>query len=288
MPEAFFTVDGDSYLPGVMTRGPWGAAMGGQIVGGLLGWGIERSRIDPEFQPARFTVDLLRPVLLEPVQIQTSVQREGRRIKLVDGTLMQNGKTVARASALFLRRGDHPDGQVWSSPVEMPPLPMDSDGFPTDMPFLIWGYGATLEGSHGIAAGEWEQSHSQKFAWARAFRPMVQGHPSHRLLAWHSSAISPVRSPIGAQADCATSTPTTLSPRADCPTVNSSAWQLRATTARPAWPPAPRPCSTGTDRSAPARLWLWPSPPSRSSRLIPKCKIASSAWPASRATSGRR
>ena len=177
MPEAFFTVDGDSYLPGEMTRGPWGAAMGGQIIGGLLGWGIERSGIDAEFQPARFTVDLLRPVLLEPVQIQTSVQREGRRIKLVDGTLVQNGTTVARASALFLRRGDHPDGQVWSSPVEMPPLPTDSDGFPADMPFLIWGYGATLEGSPGIAAGEWEQSHSQKFAWARVFRPMVQGHP---------------------------------------------------------------------------------------------------------------
>lgn len=28
MPEAFFTVDGDSYIyiPGPMTRGPWGAA----------------------------------------------------------------------------------------------------------------------------------------------------------------------------------------------------------------------------------------------------------------------
>jgi hypothetical protein len=177
MPEAFFTVDGDSYLPGVMTRGPWGAAMGGQIVGGLLGWGIERSGSDPEFQAARFTVDLLRPVILEPVQIQTSMQREGRRIRLVDGTLVQDGKTVARASALFLRRGDHPDGKVWSSTVEMPPLPTNSDGFPADMPFLIWGYGATLEGGPGIAAGEWEQSHSQKFAWARVFRPIVQGHP---------------------------------------------------------------------------------------------------------------
>jgi len=154
MPEAFFTVDGDSYLPSVMTRGPWGAAMGGQIVGGLLGWGIERSGIDREFQPARFTVDLLRPALLEPVQIQTSVQREGRRIKLVDGTLVQGGRNVARASALFLRRGDHPAGQVWSSPIEMPPLPTASDGFPTDMPFLIWGYGATLEGSPGIDTGD--------------------------------------------------------------------------------------------------------------------------------------
>jgi len=126
MPEAFFTVDGDSYLPGAMTRGPWGATMGGQIVGGLLAWGIERSGIEAELQPARLTVDLLRPVLLEPVQIRTSVQREGRRIKLVDGELVQNGATVARAGALFLRRGEHPDGQVWSGPVEMPPLPADS------------------------------------------------------------------------------------------------------------------------------------------------------------------
>jgi hypothetical protein len=177
MPEAFFTVDGDSYLPGEMTRGPWGAAMGGQIVGGLLGWAIERSGIDSDFQPARLTVDLLRPVLLEPVQIQASVQREGRRIKLVDGALVQNGQTVGRASALFLRRGDHPDGEVWSAPAEMPPLPADSDGFPPDMPFLIWGYGATPGGSPGIAAGEWQQAHSQKFAWTRLFRPMVQGHP---------------------------------------------------------------------------------------------------------------
>jgi acyl-CoA thioesterase len=176
-PEAYFTADGDSYIPGVMTRGPWGVAMGGQVVGGLLGWGIECSGIDPGFQPARLTIDLLRPALPEPVQIQTSVLREGRRIKLVDGTLTQNGTTVARASALFLRRGDHPEGEVWSGPVEMPPCPDGSAEFAVDMPFYIWGYGATRDGSPGIAAGEWEQSHSQKFAWVRLFRPMVQGYP---------------------------------------------------------------------------------------------------------------
>lgn len=177
MPEALFTEDGDSFVPGTLTRGPWGAAMGGQIVGGLLGWGVERGGIDPDLQPARLTVDLLRPVVLEPVRIQTSVQREGRRIKLVDAALVQNGTTVARASALFLRRGEHPDGHVWSGPVQAPPLPVNTDGFPADMPFLIWGYGASAQGSPGIAAGEWEQAHSQKFAWARVFRPIVAGHP---------------------------------------------------------------------------------------------------------------
>jgi Thioesterase-like superfamily len=175
MPEAFFAVDGDSYLPGPMTQGPWGAAMGGQIIGGLLAWGIERSGIEPDLQPARITVDLLRPVLLEPVQIRTSVQREGRRIKLVDGVMLQNGKTVARAGALFLRRGDHPDGEVWSAQVRMPPIPTDSADFPADMPFFIWGYGSDLQkGSRGMT--EWEQSHTQKFAWTQVFRPMVHGH----------------------------------------------------------------------------------------------------------------
>ncbi|MEI7717037.1 MAG: thioesterase family protein, partial [Mycobacterium sp.] len=62
MPEAYFTVDGDSLVPSSMTRGPWGALMGGQIVGGVLAWGIEQSGIEPDFQPARLTVDLLRPV----------------------------------------------------------------------------------------------------------------------------------------------------------------------------------------------------------------------------------
>jgi len=176
MPEAFFTVDGDSYVPGALTRGPWGAAMGGQTVGGLLGWGIEQSGIDPAFQPARFTVDLMRPVLLEPVRIETSIQREGRRIKLVDAALVQNGTTVARASALFLRRGEHPDGRVWSAPVEMPPLPTDSDRFPPDMQFFIWGYGTNPTPGGGDMA-EWEQAHSQKFAWTRLFRPIVHGHP---------------------------------------------------------------------------------------------------------------
>jgi len=89
---------------------------------------------------------------------------------------VQNGTTVARASALFLRRGEHPDGEVWTAPVRMPPLPTDSEKFPPEMPFFIWGYGTNPEkGSRGMA--EWEQSHAQKFAWTRIFRPMVQGHP---------------------------------------------------------------------------------------------------------------
>jgi acyl-CoA thioesterase len=175
--DAFFTADGDSYLPGTMTRGPWGQTMGGQIVGGLLGWALDRHG-DNDLQPARLTVDLLRPVPIAPVTIETSTLREGRRIKLIDAAMLQNGQVVARASALFLRRSAEPEGQVWSAAVAMPPLPANTDPLEAEMPFGIWTASATSDtGSAGMPPLEWEQPGVQKFAWTRMFRPMVAGHP---------------------------------------------------------------------------------------------------------------
>ena len=139
--DAFFTAEGDSYVPGHLTRGPWGQTMGGQVVGGLLGWALD-SYGDSDFQPARLTVDLLRPVLIEPVSIGTAI------------------------------------GEVWSAPVMMPPAPVNSDGLESEAPFFIWTYCATSDtGTVGISGIEWEQASAQKFAWIRLFRPMVAGHP---------------------------------------------------------------------------------------------------------------
>ena len=175
--DAFFTADGGSYIPGSMTRGPWGATMGGQIVGGLLGWALDRHGGD-DLQPARLTVDLLRPVLIEPVSIEVSIQREGRRIKLVDAAMSQQGRVVARASALFLRRGREPEGQVWSGAVAIPPVPVDAESLESEVPFGIWTYSANSDdGTPGMPPPEWEQPGVQKFAWTRIFRPMVAGHP---------------------------------------------------------------------------------------------------------------
>jgi acyl-CoA thioesterase len=151
--------------------------MGGQIVGGLLGWALDRHGGD-DLQPARLTVDLLRPVPVQPVSIEISIQREGRRMKLVDAAMMQHGRTVARASALFLRRGAEPEGQVWSGAVTIPPAPVDADPVESEVPFDIWTYGANSDdGTLGMPPREWEQPGVQKFAWTRIFRPMVAGWP---------------------------------------------------------------------------------------------------------------
>ena len=113
--QAFFTADGDVLVPSPLARGPWGSTISGTYIGGLLGRAIERAGGDPDLQPARLTVDLLRPVALaDPVRVDTSVEREGRRIRLVDAAMRQNDIVVARASALFLRRGEQPTDPAWT------------------------------------------------------------------------------------------------------------------------------------------------------------------------------
>ena len=74
--QAFFSVDGDLLVPSPLARGPWGSTISGTYIGGLLGRAIELAGGDPDLQPARLTVDLLRPVALaEPIRVDTSVER---------------------------------------------------------------------------------------------------------------------------------------------------------------------------------------------------------------------
>ena len=176
--EAFFsTADGEVFEPGPLAQGPWGATIGGQLVSGLLGWAVERDAGDPDLLPARLTVDLLRPTFLEPVRVQTTVQREGKRIKVADVALIQRDTVVSRASAVFLRPTEEPDSQVWTAPVSMPALPEEPVELPPGIPMFLWAYGKNPDaGAPGVDATEWQQAENQKFAWVRQVRPLVAGH----------------------------------------------------------------------------------------------------------------
>ena len=176
-PDAFFsTDDGHAFVPSPLANGPWGATIGGQLVSGLLGWAVERDAGDPDLLPARLTVDLLRPTLMEPVRVLTMVQREGRRIKVADVVLLQRDVVVSRASAVFLRRGEEPDSEVWSAPVTMPPLPEEPDELPPGVPMFMWAYGANPDtGAPGLDAREWQQADHPKFAWIRQVYPLIAG-----------------------------------------------------------------------------------------------------------------
>ena len=59
--EPFFKRDGDHYVPNPVSRGPWNPqSLHGRVIAGLLGHEIERKHGEPDFIPARLTVDMFR------------------------------------------------------------------------------------------------------------------------------------------------------------------------------------------------------------------------------------
>ena len=175
LPPAFFTREGDGFVPTSMARGPWGSTIGGNFVGGILGHVVENAVTDPDLQPARLTVDLLRPAAMAPLTGRTSVVRQGRRLTLLEAEVLQADTVVARASALFLRRGEQPPGEVWTSPVEMPAMPPESVEPAAGVPLLIWAYGKNpAVAGPSFDLSEWQHD-GPKFVWVRDLAPLIDG-----------------------------------------------------------------------------------------------------------------
>ena len=109
MADALFEPDGDRFVPGVLTRGPWspGAQHGGPPAA-LLAFCIERYAGSAETQVTRMTVELLRPVPLEPLTVTVRPVRPGRKVQLVEAALRAGETEVARATALRIRVADLP------------------------------------------------------------------------------------------------------------------------------------------------------------------------------------
>jgi hypothetical protein len=176
-PPAFFTADGDTFVPAPIARGPWGQTISGNYLGGLLGHALERDVGEPDLQPTRLTVDLFRPAALAPVRVETTVNREGRRLKLADATMMQDDTVVARATGLFLRRGEQPSAEIWTSPVTMPPPPATPDPIPRGLAMLVWTYGKSHHTpGPGFGLDAWAHA-GPKYIWVRDIRPLIGGEP---------------------------------------------------------------------------------------------------------------
>ncbi|QLL07618.1 acyl-CoA thioesterase domain-containing protein [Mycobacterium vicinigordonae] len=168
----YFVRDGKSYVPTAIARGGWGPSLSGHVIGGLLGWAAERAVDDPQFHPARLTVDLPRPTVFQPIDVRTRVLQDRRRLRLVEAVLMQDGNTVAQASALFLKRGPQPDGTVWSMPVQMPALPRDS----ADAQSLFirtYGWGSGVQNPDP----DWTDDSGPKYTWLQETRPLLDTEP---------------------------------------------------------------------------------------------------------------
>lgn len=169
---ALFARDGAAFVPDRLARGGWGEMVSGHAVGGLLGWAVERELDDAEFLPARLTVDLPRPTALAPIDVTTRALRDGKRLRLVEAVLEQQGTEVARASALFLRRSQQPPGEVWSEPLAMPPVPSDDEVAGASLFVRTYGWGAPVQQPDPDWTGT-----GRKYTWLNLTQPVVDGEP---------------------------------------------------------------------------------------------------------------
>ena len=109
--EALFVPDGDGFRPTDATLGPWGPTLlHGGAVSALCVLLLEELG-GPELVSTRFSIDLVRPVTVSHLDVEGKVVRTGRRLQLVEATLLSGGKLAGRASLLRLR----------PEPVELPP-----------------------------------------------------------------------------------------------------------------------------------------------------------------------
>lgn len=169
----YFSRRAETFYPQSIARGGWGESVSGHVVGGLLGWAAERVVDDAAFLPARLTVDLPRPTAFEPVDLETRVLRNGGRLRLVEVVMLQGGEVVAQATGLFLRRGEHPAGTVWSPDIEMPPFPTDVQSSDNALFVRTYGWGMAIQNPDP----NWSGEGGKKFTWLRLTQPLIQDEP---------------------------------------------------------------------------------------------------------------
>jgi hypothetical protein len=120
--EAIYRVDGHRVEVSPNASGPWDPRMQhGSAPAGLAVWATEAIATPVPMRIARVTVDLMRPVPLLPLTLETEVLREGRKIQLCAVRLLADGIVVAAASVLKVKAQAHIlPADIADLPVELP------------------------------------------------------------------------------------------------------------------------------------------------------------------------
>ena len=185
--EAMFEPDGDRLVPTLGAQGPWDptTAHGGPVAG-LLAREVERADTgDEPMRVGRLTLDLFRPVPLQPLHLRHEIVRAGRQIRVVDAELWWDEKMVARASAVFVRVGHEIESDVEAAEraaaptIPGPDSPLDPDTqLLPEIQFDPPGLFQTLE-LRRVAGRQGDGVPA--VAWTRLTKPLVAGEETSPL-----------------------------------------------------------------------------------------------------------
>lgn len=183
MYDAFYEADGEVYVATELTRGPWdpGAQHAGPPAA-LLGRAFELMPESERFQIGRITFEILRPVPIATVRVETRVLRPGRRVQLVEAELSVDGQVLMRATAwrIEIVAVELPPAATGTPPP--PPAPEqggEAEFFPTAQEH---GYHSAMD-VRFVKGGFMELGPAT--AWLRMRKPLVGGEeptPLQRVL----------------------------------------------------------------------------------------------------------
>lgn len=172
-PTAFYTRDGDRFVPTALTVGPWDAGLQhGGPPSALLAAAIEaHGDADDSVHVARLTVELMRPVPLVPLRVTVSALREGRRAQWLSASLWADEVELARAHGV----------RIAQQPVELPPplcptvpdLPSPEESSDFSFPFFRSRVAYHTAVQIRIARGQWGRGPAA--AWIRPRCGLVEG-----------------------------------------------------------------------------------------------------------------
>jgi hypothetical protein len=177
--EPIYRVEGATAETSAFAGGPWDPKLQhGAAPSSLICWAVERLPSPSPMRVARLTVDLMRPVPVAPLTIETELLREGRKIQLVSVRLLAAGTEVVRATVLRVRRLE----QVLPVEAPWPPIdiksPEDSHD-PTENGLSHTPFLSGLE--MRVAKGSF-RTPGPAAVWYRATRPIVDGAPLSPLM----------------------------------------------------------------------------------------------------------
>jgi acyl-CoA thioesterase len=171
--DAIFRVDGNRVVTSPDAAGPWDARMQhGSAPAALVVWAAEAIPTPVPMHIARVTVDLMRPVPVAPLTLESEVLREGRKIQLCAVRLLADGVVVVGATVLKIKtQALKLPSDVADLPVELPgpdQAPEEKPSF-SSSPFVTGISMRAARGRFGVPG--------PGAIWYRADRPLVEGAP---------------------------------------------------------------------------------------------------------------
>jgi acyl-coenzyme A thioesterase PaaI-like protein len=171
-PEPIFRREGDVFVPTGHARGPWDpGALHGGAPAALVAEAVRAAEPAEGMAVVRLTCEFLGPVPVAPLAVEARIVRAGRRQQLVEAEVAAGERTVVRARAVRLRRGDvdlAPEVLRPEPPPGGPPEDAVLDRHPFGSGEAFHRTGMQLRFAGGTDFGP-----GPGLAWLRLARPLV-------------------------------------------------------------------------------------------------------------------